>query len=181
MARRVALVKTAPERKKPGQPCATDRNKRNSSEAIDSVTLELHIVPILGIAPWASPFLSKALFTPKNQNFAVQFGNIVAVLRKGCVSRPFRLQSSSTEAPMGINISIKNVPEEKVAQLKARAKRNHRSLQGELLALIEESLAAKTAERKSMTLGEYVEEGLRMGLSTPAQAAQWIREDRDSR
>jgi plasmid stability protein len=38
---------------------------------------------------------------------------------------------------MGINISIKNVPEEKVAQLKARAKRNHRSLQGELLALIE--------------------------------------------
>jgi plasmid stability protein len=182
MARRVALVKTAPERKKPGQPCATDRNKRNSSEAIDSVTLELHIVPILGIAPWASPFLSKALFTPKNQNIAGSIRQYCCVCSETDAFRIYSgSQSGSAEAAMGINISIKNVPEEKVAQLKARAKRNHRSLQGELLALIEESLAAKTAERKSMTLGEYVEEGLRMGLSTPAQAAQWIREDRDSR
>lgn len=34
------------------------------------------------------------------------------------------------------NLSIKNVPEDVVAQLRARAKTNHRSLQGELLALI---------------------------------------------
>lgn len=34
------------------------------------------------------------------------------------------------------NLSIKNVPEEVVAQLRARAKTNHRSLQGELLAMI---------------------------------------------
>lgn len=33
------------------------------------------------------------------------------------------------------NLSIKNVPEEVVARLRARARRNHRSLQGELLEL----------------------------------------------
>ncbi len=82
---------------------------------------------------------------------------------------------------MGINISIKNVPEDKVAQLKARAKRNHRSLQGELLALIEESLAANPPQRKTMTIHELVEQGKRLGLSTASEATQWIREDRDSR
>lgn len=34
------------------------------------------------------------------------------------------------------NLSIKNVPEDVVAQWRARAKANHRSLQGELLAMI---------------------------------------------
>ncbi len=33
------------------------------------------------------------------------------------------------------NLSIKNVPEDVVARLRARASANHRSLQGELLAL----------------------------------------------
>lgn len=82
---------------------------------------------------------------------------------------------------MGINISIKNVPEEQVAQLKARAKRNHRSLQGELLALIEEALATNQPEPKTMTIHELVEQGKRLGLSTASEATQWIREDRDSR
>jgi plasmid stability protein len=81
---------------------------------------------------------------------------------------------------MGINISIKNVPEEKVERLKARAKRNHRSLQGELLSLIDEALAMP-AENAPLTIDEFVEEGVRMGLSTPAQATEWIRRDRDSR
>jgi plasmid stability protein len=82
---------------------------------------------------------------------------------------------------MGINISIKNVPEEKVAQLKARAKRNHRSLQGELLALIDEAVAPNPPPRKTMTVHELVEQGRRLGLTTATEATQWIREDRDSR
>jgi plasmid stability protein len=36
-----------------------------------------------------------------------------------------------------VNLSIKNVPAASVAKLKTRALRNHRSLQGELLALVE--------------------------------------------
>jgi len=86
---------------------------------------------------------------------------------------------ASAEVVMGINISIKNVPEEKVAQLKARAKRNHRSLQGELLALIEAATGVDRPPQETMTIDEVVEQGLRLGLRTPAQATQWIREDRD--
>jgi hypothetical protein len=81
------------------------------------------------------------------------------------------------EAAMGVSISIKNVPAEKVELLKLRAKRNHRSLQGELLALIDE--AVEKPAKKSMTFDEIVEQGRRAGLSTPAQSVQWIREDRD--
>ena len=40
------------------------------------------------------------------------------------------------------NLSIKNVPEDLVIQLRARAKTNHRSLQGELLSLISAAVHA---------------------------------------
>jgi plasmid stability protein len=40
-------------------------------------------------------------------------------------------------ATMSVNLSIKNASDEVVAALKLRAKRNHRSLQGELMAIIE--------------------------------------------
>ncbi len=42
---------------------------------------------------------------------------------------------------MGINLSIKNVPDALASQLKARAEANHRSLQGELMAMLERSLS----------------------------------------
>ena len=38
---------------------------------------------------------------------------------------------------MTINLSIKNVPEAMAAKLRERAERNHRSLQGELMAILE--------------------------------------------
>ena len=44
-------------------------------------------------------------------------------------------------------------------------------------ALIDE--AVEKPEKKSMTFDEIVEQGRRAGLSTPAQSAQWRREDRD--
>ncbi len=40
---------------------------------------------------------------------------------------------------MAVNLSIKDVPEHLAEQLRRRAARNHRSLQGELLALLERS------------------------------------------
>ncbi len=39
-----------------------------------------------------------------------------------------------------MNLSIKNVPEDLVRRLKERAKANHRSLQGEMLSIIEAAL-----------------------------------------
>jgi len=43
---------------------------------------------------------------------------------------------------MSVNLSIKNASDEVVAALKLRAKQNHRSLQGELMAIIEEAAKA---------------------------------------
>jgi antitoxin FitA len=43
---------------------------------------------------------------------------------------------------MSINLSIKGVPESLAERLRQRAESNHRSLQGELMAIIEQAVAA---------------------------------------
>jgi plasmid stability protein len=45
------------------------------------------------------------------------------------------------EPIMSLNLSIKGVPESLAERLRARAERNHRSLQGELMAIIERAAA----------------------------------------
>ena len=42
---------------------------------------------------------------------------------------------------MSVNLSIKGVPEPLAERLRARAERNHRSLQGELMQVIEHAVA----------------------------------------
>lgn len=42
---------------------------------------------------------------------------------------------------MPVNLSIKNVPDDLAQRLRERAARNHRSVQGELMALVEDALA----------------------------------------
>lgn len=44
---------------------------------------------------------------------------------------------------MSVNLSIKSVPEAIAERLRARAERNHRSLQGELMAIIEQAAYAQ--------------------------------------
>jgi plasmid stability protein len=79
------------------------------------------------------------------------------------------------ELAMG-DLSIKDVPEHQIALLRARAGRNHRSLQGELRAILDEALAAP---RKTITIEELVENGRRLGLKTPSESVRIIRELRD--
>ena len=45
---------------------------------------------------------------------------------------------------MTVNLSIKGVPSELAARLRLRAERNHRSLQGELMAIVEQAAAQTT-------------------------------------
>ncbi len=45
---------------------------------------------------------------------------------------------------MPINLSIKNAPDDVVERLRRRAARHHRSLQGELLAIIEDAARPET-------------------------------------
>jgi antitoxin FitA len=67
---------------------------------------------------------------------------------------------------MPVNLSIKNVPDAIAAKLKECAARHHRSLQGELMAIIEEAIK----EQSRLTLDEIWERGNRLGLSTPSES-----------
>jgi len=78
---------------------------------------------------------------------------------------------------MPVNLSIENTPDHVVERLRRRAQRHHRSLQGELLAIIE--TAAR--EDQSATLTEVLADMRRLGVRTPREAAALIRADRDGR
>jgi plasmid stability protein len=78
---------------------------------------------------------------------------------------------------MPVNLSIKNVPDELAARLRERAARSHRSLQGELIAILEDALAP--AERLSPS--EALKRVRAMGLRTPTEASAIIRADRNAR
>lgn len=78
---------------------------------------------------------------------------------------------------MAVDLSIKNAPDEVVRLLRQRAQRHHRSLQGELLAIIE----AAVGTERHMTPAEVLAEVRRLGLRTRSDAAAIIRTDRDGR
>jgi plasmid stability protein len=92
------------------------------------------------------------------------------------------------------NLSIKNVPAEVVASLRKRASANHRSLQGELLALVSQATASSLSAVASIPL-----QGIRKGhksieqialehqqqikcpVSKGQKSTELIRQDRDAR
>jgi plasmid stability protein len=59
------------------------------------------------------------------------------------------------------NLSIKNVPEDLLSQLRDRASRHHRSLQGELMALL--SAAVEPRVSAAPALGDEPSYGRRSG------------------
>jgi plasmid stability protein len=74
-----------------------------------------------------------------------------------------------------MNISIKNAPDALVEKLKARAARNHRSLQGELLTILEEAVELPS-RRDALDILREIRE---LGISTPATSVEMIRQYRD--
>jgi plasmid stability protein len=99
------------------------------------------------------------------------------------------------------NLSIKDVPEPLAEALRQRAARNHRSLQGELMAIIERaadddiaadvqpagspSTARRSAVRRGWKTIEQIAKEHRLRFPEPIRggplAVDIIREDRDSR
>jgi plasmid stability protein len=75
---------------------------------------------------------------------------------------------------MPVNLSIKNAPDDIVQRLRERAARNHRSLQGELMAIIEEAVKP---QRRSVD--EVWAEARKLGLPGRDESADIIRADRD--
>jgi antitoxin FitA len=81
------------------------------------------------------------------------------------------------EQAMPVNLSIKNAPDDVVERLRKRAARNHRSLQGELMAIIEDAVRPPSA--RYLTPSEVLAEVRKLGLNSPNEAAEIIRADRD--
>jgi antitoxin FitA len=84
---------------------------------------------------------------------------------------------SILEAPaMGVNLSVKDVPDELAEALRARARANHRSLQGELMAIIEAHVGTRPFRAQRL-----LQDVRALRLSTGRDAARTIRADRDER
>ena len=75
-----------------------------------------------------------------------------------------------------MNISIKNVPEALVDSLRRRAKKNHRSLQGELMALLEE-----TSALDKLSVEEARRRLTELRYQTDGDSVKMLRDDRDGR
>jgi hypothetical protein len=78
---------------------------------------------------------------------------------------------------MPVTLSIKNVPDEVVERLRERARFNHRSLQGELLAMVTD----RATEPRRLSIRELYEEVKASGFKTDSDSTAIIRELRDSR
>jgi plasmid stability protein len=99
---------------------------------------------------------------------------------------------------MAVNLSIKGVPDKLAESLRARAERNHRSLQGELMAIVSEAARETTLAPPPAARGG-AESGTRVGWRTSEDivaelkrrfpkavegvplAVDIVRADRDSR
>ena len=98
---------------------------------------------------------------------------------------------------MSVNLSIKGVPETLAERLRARAERNHRSLQGELMQIIEQAAAepaaapavAPTAARRGVLRGTKTIEQIAAEhrvrfphpIATGPLAVDIVRADRNAR
>lgn len=78
---------------------------------------------------------------------------------------------------MPVNLSVKNVPDDLAARLKERAKRNNRSLQGDLVSI----LVNAVEEKRLLTVDEVRERMRGLGLPEEPNSVDIIRHDRDSR
>ena len=77
---------------------------------------------------------------------------------------------------MPVNVSVKNVPDNIIDKLRKRAKRHHRSLQGELIAILEEA-----TESTFLSIDEAEERLNALGFKTRDDSANWMRELRNAR
>jgi plasmid stability protein len=76
-----------------------------------------------------------------------------------------------------MNLSIKNVPDHVAEEVRKRAAKHHRSLQGELISILEETVA----QEKRMTPAGFLKEIRAFSLKTPSESLKIVRRDRDAR
>ena len=82
----------------------------------------------------------------------------------------------SYNGAMPVSLSIKDVPDGLAKALRLRAEQNHRSIQGELMEILEQAVRPRPF-RAAALLAEV----RALGLKTPAGSVKMIRQDRDRR
>lgn len=89
---------------------------------------------------------------------------------------------------MPVNLSVKNVPDALADRLRARAERNRRSLQGELLSILEAAVDERAptatfvpAPPRTLSIEEVVERARKRFPHGTESSAAWIRAMRDGR
>lgn len=78
---------------------------------------------------------------------------------------------------MPVTLSIKNVPDELAESLRRRAVRAHRLIQGELMAILEETLAGPGR----LDAAGVLDRVRALGLVSAEESAAWLRAERDRR
>ena len=78
-----------------------------------------------------------------------------------------------------VSLSIKDVPAEMAAALRDRAAQNHRSIQGELMAILEE--AVRPPRARGFDADRLIRMAEALGLGSGESSVDLIREMRDSR
>jgi plasmid stability protein len=76
---------------------------------------------------------------------------------------------------MPLSLSIKNVPDDPARRLRDRAERNHRSLQRELLVILDEATTPRIRP------AEVLARVRALGLQMPSESVRFIRRIRDGR
>ncbi len=76
------------------------------------------------------------------------------------------------------SLTIRNIPGRVLVRLRERALRHRRSMQGEILSILE-TVVADPAVR--MGPKEFLRHIQGLGVSSPSEAVAMIREDRDAR
>lgn len=74
-----------------------------------------------------------------------------------------------------VNFSIKNVPEAVAQGLRERAAQNHRSLQGELMAILEAAVSSPNLGRTNATGARYETESDASGTPPPKRLLERLR------
>ena len=91
---------------------------------------------------------------------------------------------------MAVSLSVKNVPEDLAERLRRRAARNRRSLQRELLSILEAAVgcapgageeAAAGAARDAITVDELMDISRKLFPQETASSVEFIRQLRESR
>ena len=78
---------------------------------------------------------------------------------------------------MAVSLSIKDVPDDLARALRKRAEQNHRSIQGELMHILEAAVAQPRPFR-AQDLARRIRE---LGFTSPDESTAIVRKARDSR